>query len=130
MRAVSFTFDEGRYFDLWMLVHLGAGVASGFANLLFGLTRPQMLALAFGLMLLWEAGELAMHVVESPSNRVIDIAVGMSGVVLALSVAPMMAYAAQLAALVITTSVSLVGMGFGIRAYRRRKAAAERTSPS
>lgn len=120
---VSFTFAEGRYFDLWMLVHFGSGIAGGFSNVVFGLTRPQVLALGLLLMLIWEAGEMAMGVRERVSNRIVDVAVGMFGVVLALGVAPRLPEAAQLAAFVLTLVASLTGMGLGVRSYRRRKAA-------
>ena len=106
-----------------MLVHFGSGVAGGFSNVVFGLTRPQVLALALLLMVIWEAGELAMGVRERASNRVVDVAVGMLGVLLALTLAPRMGESVQIGAFVVILAASLLGMGLGVRSYRRRKLA-------
>lgn len=106
-----------------MLVHFGSGVAGGFSNVVFGLTRPQVLALALLLMVIWEAGELAMGVRERASNRVVDVAVGMLGVLLALTLAPRMSESVQIGAFVVILAASLLGMGLGVRSYRRRKLA-------
>ena len=117
---VSSNFAEGRYWDHWMLVHLASGIAGGFSNVFFGLTNPQVYGLAFAMMLLWEVGELALRIRESLSNRIVDVAVGMVGVWLALRLAPALSVPQRRLAFAVMFAVGLVGMGFGVRAYRRR----------
>ncbi|MBX3131879.1 MAG: hypothetical protein KF689_00660 [Gemmatimonadaceae bacterium] len=85
--ALSPDWGEGRYFDLWMLVHLISGVAGGFSSVFFRLTTLGVIAVAAIVMLLWEVGEYALGVRESWSNRALDIAVGLLGVFAALQVA-------------------------------------------
>ena len=81
---VSFSFAEGRFFDLWMVVHFLSGVAGGFSNTFFGLSAPQVFALGFLMMLGWEIGEHAQRVRESLANRALDVVVGLAGTALAL----------------------------------------------
>ena len=118
---VSLTFAEGRYWDLWMLVHLISGVAGGFSNVFFGLTNPQVYVLAFGMMVLWEAGELALKVRESMSNRIIDVAVGMVGVWIALRLTPALTVPQKRLAFAVMLALGLLGMGIGVRAYLKRR---------
>ncbi len=124
MPRFSPSFDEGRYFDLWMLVHFVAGLAGGFSNIMFALDRFWVLVLAFTLMLAWELGEFLTGVRESLSNRVVDIVVGMVGVWLALLVSQGMAPAWRWAWFLSMVALGSVGMALGVRAYHRRKASA------
>lgn len=103
-----------------MLVHLGSGIAGGFSNVFFGLNNTTVLLLGACLMTVWEVLEYVMRVREHVSNRVIDVVVGMVGVVLALVLAPLLSRTAHLAAFFGTLVVSTIGMGFGLRARRRR----------
>lgn len=124
--AVTTNFDEGRYFDLWMLVHFVSGVAGGFSNVFWELPTPMMYALAVFLMVLWETGEFLARIRESWSNRGIDLVVGLAGVVLAERLSRMMLPSWEIVAFVLCTALALVGMALGVRAYRRRTATAPR----
>jgi hypothetical protein len=124
--AFSPDWNEGRFFDLWMFVHLLAGIAGGFVNVFFGLTNAQVVLLGLLLMVLWELGELAIGVFESPMNRFVDIVVGLAGIASALWLAPHLASMVQGVIFAVTTAMALVGMTLGVRDYRRRKAAQER----
>lgn len=123
--AFSPDWNEGRFFDLWMFVHVLAGIAGGFVNVFFGLTNAQVILLGLLLMALWEVGELSIGVFESPMNRFIDIVVGLVGIMIALWMAPHVAPMAQRGIFAVTTSLALIGMTLGIRDYKRRKAAAQ-----
>lgn len=120
---VSRSFAEGRYFDLWMLVHLTSGVAGGFSNVFWELPVPLVYGLSLFLMLVWEAGEYLSRIREEWSNRIIDIVVGMAGVAIAERASRLMLPSQELAAFVVTLGLSLGGMALGVRAYRRRRAA-------
>jgi len=118
--AISTTFDEGRYFDLWMLVHFMGGVTGGFSNLLFGLSTAQVYLVGVGLMTLWEIAEYARGIREKFSNRVLDIAVGLGGVALALWLTPHFERTGQVAALIASGALFAGGSLLGWLAYRRR----------
>ena len=122
--AFSPDWNEGRYFDLWMLVHLLAGIAGGFVNVFTKLTNPQAMLVGLLLMVVWEIGEFWIGVFETPLNRVIDVVVGLTGVAAALWMAPHVAPMVQRVLFVVITAMALVGMTLGIRDYQRRKAAA------
>lgn len=121
---ISLTFAEGEYFDLWMLVHFLSGVAGGFSNVMFSLTTAGVFLLAFAMMMAWEVVEYLRGIREAFSNRVVDIVVGLLGVWLALAVARTLQPPAAWTAFGVTLAMALVGMVFGVRAYRRRKASA------
>lgn len=118
------SWDEGGYFDLWMAVHFISGVAGGFSNVFFDLGTSGVLVVAVLLMLLWELFEYSAGVREAMSNRVIDIAVGLLGVLVALWVSSQVTTRVAGAAFAATFAMSLAGMALGIRAYRRRNQAA------
>lgn len=117
---VSLTFAEGKFFDLWMLVHFLSGVAGGFSNVFFALSVLWVFALAILMMVAWEIIEHMNGIRESFSNRVVDIVVGLLGVWLALAVASVLEPAAEWIAFGLTLGIGLVGMAFGVRARRRR----------
>ena len=118
--SISLTFAEGKYFDLWMVVHLLSGVAGGFSNVFFALAAPWVFALAFLMMVVWEIVEHLNGIRESFSNRVVDVVVGLLGVWLALAAARALEPRAQWVAFGVALFLALVGMGFGVRARRRR----------
>lgn len=120
---ISLTFDEGRYFDLWMGVHFVSGVAGGFSNVYFALSPIWVFALGFAMMFAWEVVEYLNGIRESFSNRVVDIVVGVLGVWLALVIARVLEPRGEWIAFGLTLALGLVGMGFGVRARKRRRRA-------
>lgn len=124
--AVTASFDEGRFFDLWMLVHFLSGVAGGFSNVFWELPTPVMYGLAVFLMVLWEAGEYLGRIRESWTNRVVDLIVGIAGVMLAERLSRTMLPSREIAAFIASTALALGGLALGVRAYRRRTASATR----
>lgn len=119
--AFSPDWREGRYFDLWMLVHFASGVAGGFSNVFFGLNTLGVFALATALMLLWELIEQWKGVVESWSNRALDIVVGLLGVQLALWIASTLTQRQQRLAFVSSFATASALSAVGWVAYRRRR---------
>lgn len=118
--AFSPDWDEGRFFDRWMLVHFASGAAGGFGNLFFGFTTAGTFAVAIGVMAAWELGEFLLGVDEAWSNRILDIAVGCVGVGLALLVAAQLTPRGERIAFVVTLAVALAASLAGWLAYRRR----------
>lgn len=119
--AVSSTFAEGRFLDLWFVVHFTTGATGGFSNAFFGLTWVQVFGLAIVLMVGWEIGEHAQGIREHTTNRVVDVFAGLGGVGLAMLLEPMLAPVGERIAFGISLGVSLVGLGFGVLARQRRR---------
>lgn len=119
--AFSTSWAEGHFFDLWMLVHFASGAAGGFSNVWFDLGLLTLYGLALALMVLWELGEAAAGIGEAFTNRLVDVVVGMAGVALAVGLTPYLGTKGAGFAFVVTLGAALVGMGLGVRSYRRRK---------
>ena len=126
MQNLSPSFKEGRYFDLWMLVHLLCGVTGGFSNVLFGLTERNVFLVGIGMMLLWELGEHAVGIRESLENRTLDIVVGLAGVFVALRIAARIDPVSEHWALAVSAFLFGLGSLLGWIAHRRRR----RVSPA
>lgn len=118
--AFSFSWREGRFFDLWMLAHFASGVAGGFSNVFFGLSALAVYVLATLIMTLWEAGEYVLGVRESWSNRVLDVVVGLIGVQVALWIAAALTARWHVIAFLIGLGSALALNVFGWVAFRRR----------
>ncbi len=119
--AVSPDWGEGRFLDRWMLVHLVSGVAGGFSNVYFKLSVGGVFAVALAAMLLWEAGEYIGGVRESWTNILIDIAIGLLGVSVALGVARALDARGERIAFALTFAMALTGSVLGWIDYRRRR---------
>jgi uncharacterized membrane protein YuzA (DUF378 family) len=117
---VSFSWREGRYFDLWMVVHFLSGVVGGLSNVFFGLADVQILGLGLVMMLLWEVGEAVKGIRESAANRVLDVIVGLAGAWAALAftriTSASVAYVTLALTFVVATTLALLGA----RARQRR----------
>ncbi len=120
--AVSLSWSEGRYFDLWMFVHLLSGITGALFNVFVGLSPLGVYGLGCVLMVLWEVGEYVAGIRESLTNSVLDIAVGLAGVWLGLALAGVLSPVGERIAFGVTLTVTLAATAFGARAYRRRSA--------
>ncbi|MCE9601571.1 MAG: hypothetical protein K8S21_05060 [Gemmatimonadetes bacterium] len=126
---ISTTWEEGRVFDRWMIVHFLSGVAGGFSNVLFGLSTRGVYALGMSLLLLWEVGEHFQRVGESWENRVLDLVVGGAGIWVALWCADRMSAGQEMLAFAASTAATVAGSALGGLAFRartRESAAADR----
>ena len=121
---VSATWDEGRFFDRWMIVHALCGLACGFANVLVRWPPGRALAVTAALLVAWEVGEVVFRVHEALENRAIDVIVGLAGTVVALAILPRVGRPVGVGLFWGTSVVFLAGDVLGWRAYRRRGRAA------
>jgi hypothetical protein len=117
---VTSSFAEGKYFDLWMLVHFASGAAGGYSNVFWELPASIVYGLGLFLLGLWEVAEHFARIRESWANRILDVVVGMLGVALALGTAPYLLPSREVLAFAITLGSGLVGLAFGVRARNRR----------
>lgn len=118
---VSADFDEGVYFDLWLVVHFLTGVTGGFVNVFFGLNVITVLIVGCLLMIAWEVGEKMAGIDEAPINRVVDVIIGLAGTALALWIASSLSPTEQRVAFFGTWGLALAGLGLGVRNARKRK---------
>lgn len=121
--AVSDGWSEGRYLDLWMLVHFLSGSVGAFANVFFDFSQPTVYAIGVALMIAWEVIEYLMGVREHWTNRVLDVGVGLLGVWLALFLASRVDTRTEYWLLGGTLAVALGLMATGVRAFKARRVA-------
>jgi len=126
---VSAGWNEGRYFDRWMIVHFLVGVMGGFSNIYFMLTVPMVLLVGAVLMALWEALEHAKGIREAWENRILDVLVGLLGTAGALVVLSRVERGTALTLFWVSAALSLLGEVLGWLAYRRRATAKRAAGP-
>jgi hypothetical protein len=70
---------EGKWLDLWSAVHLlsGVSIGLGFYFLHFGASASASLALLS--LISYEMWEMIVRIEETPTNRFMDVVVGMAG---------------------------------------------------
>jgi hypothetical protein len=117
---ISTTWEEGRIWDLWMLVHFGAGLVAGLSNVLLQLSVRSLFAWAFGVLVLWEIGEFIAGIRESPENQVLDLVAGALGIGAAILLASALPRSLELTALAASALIVAAACFAGWRAYRRR----------
>lgn len=104
-----------------MLVHFMGGVTGGFSNVLFGLATTRVYQIGLAIMVVWELAEYLRGIREQFVNRVLDVAVGLAGVALALWITPALGGRGRVAALVVSGVFFFGGSLMGWLAYRRRQ---------
>lgn len=68
---------EGEWLDLWSVVHFLSGMSTGFAIYVLHFDPVPATIIAFLLFTAYEMWEALAHIVETPANRFMDVAVGM-----------------------------------------------------
>jgi hypothetical protein len=117
---ISGSWDEGRIWDLWMLVHFGAGAVAGCANVFLELPFRTLLLWSVGGLVAWEVGEAAAGVRESMENRLIDLVVGVAGLFAAAWLIDALPVTGGYLAFGICLLLSSAGAFAGWRAYKAR----------
>lgn len=118
---------EGKWLDLWSVVHLlsGASIGSGFYLLHFGALASVVLALLS--LISYEMWEMIVHIVEMPTNRFMDVVVGMVSFLPAFFLlAPRLGEASLVLAFVLVLTANIVMSVFGWRASQKAAALEER----
>src|SRR5574338_1241088 len=77
--AISWNWQEGRYWDLWMIVHTLTGTICACAAALLSLRPMYAYPLARRGFTAWELGEMAFGINEELENWILDIVFGMFG---------------------------------------------------
>ncbi len=69
---------EGKWLDLWSVVHLLSGISVGLALVPLGLGVEASFIIAFLVFVLYETWEAMVKIRETPQNRSMDVVVGMA----------------------------------------------------
>lgn len=68
---------EGKWLDLWSVVHILSGISMAFILFQFHFGAPASIVLAFLLLVSYEMWEAMVKIEETPTNRFMDVVVGM-----------------------------------------------------
>ena len=118
---ISFSWSEGRYFDLWSLVHSLSGITLGFIIAFLQIQTVLAYTLAFVIIVLWEVFEKSVGIHETKENRVLDIVVGMIFFVVAYKVSDMIQANAQESLTIFSVLVLAFLTLIGWLDYRKRQ---------
>lgn len=111
---------EGKWLDLWSVVHFLSGMSMGFCTSLVGFGVPESIIINFLLLVAYEMWEAMVQIHETPQNRVMDVVVGMvSFLPTFLFVAPSLSGAAFILVFGITFTVNITMAAFGWLASRK-----------
>ncbi|MCR4325882.1 MAG: hypothetical protein NUV59_03725 [Patescibacteria group bacterium] len=80
-RAIVFErtdiWREGKWLDLWSVVHFLSGVSVALGLALLGFGMPAAFVISFLMLVAYEMWEAMVKIEETPQNRVMDVVVGM-----------------------------------------------------
>jgi hypothetical protein len=127
---ITTTWEEGRFFDLWMIVHFLSGLSGGLSNVFLGLSTVGVYALGASLLVAWELVELARGIRETWENRALDLVVGVAGIAAAQSAAARLDPTWEYAAFGVSAVAFMFGTVRGWLAYRARVRRAPAASPA
>ncbi|MDB5244280.1 MAG: hypothetical protein JWN18_150 [Parcubacteria group bacterium] len=71
-------WKEGKWLDLWSVVHFLSGVSIGFVFYLFPFGQLASVIIVFLSLTAYEMWEKIVGIEETPANRVLDVVVGMA----------------------------------------------------
>jgi uncharacterized membrane protein (DUF373 family) len=72
---------EGKWLDLWSVVHFLSGISLGFGIALFQFGTVASIVIVFILLVAYELWEAMVQIHETPQNRIMDVVVGMASFV-------------------------------------------------
>lgn len=117
--SVSFTFLEGKYLDLWTVVHISTGLLLASLGNMVPVSEPWPFFVAVILLILWELVEVRLGIGEHMENIITDILVGCLGYGLAIILFSHTNISAFVLG-VVSVVVIVIFDFLGVRAYRRR----------
>src|SRR3989344_2584189 len=113
---------EGRWFDLWSLVHCLSGITGGFLFRYLGLDNFSAYAISFLLLVLYEMFEALAKIEETPQNRTMDVVVGMASFIPAYYLNPFLSLPANVIFGAVFFAISLTLGAIGWRASKKAAA--------
>ena len=108
---------EGQWIDMWSLVHLLSGLATGFGFAVATIAALPSLVLSFTGFVAYEAWEAFVQIEETAANRFMDIVVGVAGFLASyFLLTPLVSETRLIEAFIGTIAVASVLSFFGWRA--------------
>ena len=83
---MAFKFDiwqDGRYLDVWSVVHTISGFLVGGFLIILGVSFWSGLGIATILFIIWEVYEVLIGNIETLSNRIVDVIIAVIGYLIA-----------------------------------------------
>lgn len=122
VRDITFSWEEGRYFDLWMAVHTLSGVFIGFAFAFFFFSTFAAYFFTILILIIWEVIErFIFGIIETNENRVIDVVIGAIGFAASYHWSTKVTYDTLSSLLVFSAIILLAFTLLGWLDFRRRK---------
>lgn len=120
---ISGTYAEGRFWDLWMVVHLLAGVGAGLFFELIQLNFMPAFITVFVVAIVWEVVETKYFGVEEVlENQIIDVIIALAGFGVAFAVAVPLRPMVTVPALIAVVAVLAYMEYKGWRNHSKRRA--------
>jgi len=122
VRDITFSWEEGRYFDLWMAVHTLSGVLIGFTFAFFSFGTFAAYFFTIFILIMWEVIErFFFKISETKENRVVDVVVGAIGFAVAYHWSNKVTNDALFSLLIFSAIILLAFTLLGWLDFRRRK---------
>jgi hypothetical protein len=113
-------WKEGKWLDLWSVVHFLSGMTIGFVFHLVNLGAVASVIIVFLGLTAYEMWEKIVGIDEAPTNRVMDVVVGMvSFLPVFFYLAPALSFTHFILASVLTLTANIVGSVFGWMASQK-----------
>ena len=114
---------EGKWLDLWSVVHILSGITAGLGLYLLHLNSSSALVLALTTFILYEIWEAFVRIEETFTNRIMDILAGMTGFLPAFFLLPpQTTYAMLVCAFVVVFTLNVAMSIVGWRASQKAAA--------
>ena len=130
MRRFRFTrtdiWREGAWLDLWSVVHLLSGFSLGFGISYLALGPLASFLVVTILLISYEMWEAMVRIKEAPTNRPLDVVVGVVGYSVAWLITPTLTSAQHLFTFETVVAVNVVLAALGWRASQKAAALKER----
>jgi len=110
---------EGKWIDLWSVVHFLSGVSFGLGATFFKFGAVPTIVIVFLLLVAYEMWEAMVKIHETPQNRFMDVVVGMASFVPAFFLVQGLSGPSLILAFGLVLTVNIVLATFGWLASRK-----------
>ena len=114
---------EGKWLDLWSVVHFLTGVSFGLGMTFLKLGTSSSIIIVFLILVTYEMWEAMVKIAETPQNRVMDVIVGMASFLpIFLYLAPSLTYSPLVLTFGFVLTANIVMATFGWLESRKAEA--------
>ena len=117
----TLSWEEGKYFDLWMFPHIFSGFVFGLGLFYFAMSFWIAFVVTVIALTFWEVFEHVFNIYEIIENRLLDVVFGMVGFFVSYGIAVQyLSMNGALIATIISTLILALLSLLGWRAYVKR----------